>query len=374
VTSAARRRAHLVRALRTAGYLADPAWRAAFADVPREAFLPEFFRPSGDGRWVAVGTQDPDWLERAYSDEALPTQLDDDPERWRVARANGPVPGVPTCSSSQPTIMALMLHLLAVRPGQRVLEIGTGTGYHAALLCHRLGDAGVHTVDVDAGLSALAKARLADLGYAPTCAAADGAAGYPAGAPYDRVIATCSVATIPMPWLAQTVPGGLVLTTLRRPLGSGMVLITSGDGPTGEGRVMAEGGRFMPLRAHRFGHAPASGDAEGTLRTTTLGADVLVGHRSPFEFYAGLCLPRATAIPDGDGGLSLTDPDGSWARHTGTEVRQGGRRHLWDEVEAAHDQWQALGAPARDRFGITVTPARQTFWLDEPASRHVWPL
>jgi hypothetical protein len=105
---------------------------------------------------------------------------------------------------------------------------------------------------------------------------------------------------------------------------------------------------------------------------------VLVSHRSRFEFYAGLVLPEAAATADHDGTVWLAHPDGSWVRH-GTsrhrhQVWQGGPRRLWDLVETAYDEWQALGRPARDRFGITVRPDHQELWLDNPAGPHHWPL
>jgi protein-L-isoaspartate O-methyltransferase len=337
---AGKRRARLVRTLQSAGVLPDPAWRAAFGAVPRHAFLDRFFRAAGDGTWLAVDRDDGEWLDQVYADQVLVTQLDGDPARWAVARDTGPVFGVPTSSSSQPAIMAVMLSILDVAPGQRVLEIGTGTGYNAALLCHRLGAANVTTVDIDVDLAAVARERLAECGYTPTCLATDGAEGHPGGAPYDRVLATCAVARIPLPWLTQTTPGGLVVTTLHRPLGAGLVRITVGEGATGEGRVLAEDGRFMPLRAHR--------------------------------------LTRTARLDETTGAVRLEHPDGSWVRHSGGhgphEVWQGGPRRLWDVVERAYQEWQALGRPARDRFGLTVRPDRQELWLDEPAGAHRWSL
>jgi methyltransferase of ATP-grasp peptide maturase system len=375
---AARRRARLVRTLESAGVLTDPAWRAAFASVPRHVFLDRFFRPCGDGTWSAVDRADADWLDQVYADQVLVTQLDGDPSRWAVAREAGPVFGVPTSSSSQPAIMAVMLSILAVESGQRVLEIGTGTGYNAALLSHRLGADQVTTVDIDVDIAEAARRRLAGIDYAPTCLAADGAEGHAAGAPYDRVLATCSVARIPLAWLEQTVPGGLVVTTLHRPLGAGLVRIEVGAGPTGQGRVLAEDGRFMPLRAHRLSRTGRTDDTTGDVRTTTLSAEELVSPRSRFEFYAGLLLPEVTATTVEQGAVRLDHPDGSWAWHSGRrggyEVRQGGPRRLWDVVETAHEQWQALGRPPRDRFGITVGPDGQALWLDDPAGPHRWPL
>jgi methyltransferase of ATP-grasp peptide maturase system len=375
---ATRRRARLVRTLETAGVLPDPAWQEAFATVPRHVFLDRFFRPCGDGTWSAVDRTDADWLDQVYADQVLVTQLDGDPSRWAVARDASPVFGVPTSSSSQPAIMAVMLTILAVRRGHRVLEIGTGTGYNAALLSHRLGADRVTTVDIDADLVDAARGRLAGIGYAPTCLATDGAEGHPRGAPYDRVLATCAVARIPLPWLAQTVPGGLVVTTLHRPLGAGLVRIKVGDGATGEGRVLAEDGRFMPLRAHRLSRTARPDEATGNVRTTTLSAEELVSPRSRFEFYAGLLLPEVTATTGEQGAVRLDHPDGSWATHSGRrgryQVWQGGPRRLWDVVESAHREWQALGRPARDRFGISVGPDGQALWLDNPTSPHRWPL
>jgi methyltransferase of ATP-grasp peptide maturase system len=378
VSRAGKRRARLVRTLQAAGVLADPAWRAAFGAVPRHAFLDRFFRAAGDGTWLAVDRTDSEWLDQIYADQVLVTQLDGDPARWEVARETGPVFGVPTSSSSQPAIMAVMLSILAVAPGHRVLEIGTGTGYNAALLCHRLGAANVTTIDIDPALANAARERLADCGYTPTCLATDGADGHPDGAPYDRILATCAVARIPLPWLAQTVSGGLVVTTLHRPLGAGLVRITVGDGATGEGRVLAEDGRFMPLRAHRLTRTARPDETSGTVRQTTLGAEELVSPRSRFEFYAGLLLPEVIATSEAHGAVRLEHPDGSWARHSGGrgphEVRQGGPRQLWDVVEQAHEQWQSLGCPARDRFGLTVHPDHQELWLDDPNGTHHWPL
>ena len=375
---AARRRARLTRTLRSAGVLADPAWRAAFAQVPRHAFLGRFFVADSTGCWRAADRADPGWLDHVYTDRVLVTQLDEDPTRWATARTTGPIAGVPTSSSSQPAIMAVMLAALRVENGNRVLEIGTGTGYNAALLCHRLGSPNVTTVDIDPDLVEAARNRLADCGYQPTCVAADGAAGHPPGAPYDRVLATCAVARIPSAWLTQTVPGGLVVTTLHRPIGAGLVRIRAGEGASGQGRVLAEDGRFMPLRAHRLARGTRPDQPTGTARRTDLNGESLVNCRSGFEFYAGLALPSVTATTTEDGAIWLVHPDGSWARYARRngqhQVWQDGPRHLWDTAEAAHEEWQSLGKPTRERFGITVEPDHQELWLDAPNSPHRWPL
>ncbi|MEV0065559.1 MULTISPECIES: methyltransferase domain-containing protein [unclassified Amycolatopsis] len=379
-----RLRRRLVKHLVDEDVLHDPKWVEAFRGVPRHVFLPQFFTRVDEG-WAAVDRDDPGWLERVYSPDVLVTQLDDDSSLWDKARREGPIDGVPTSSSSMPAIMAIMLEELRVEDRQRVLEIGTGTGYNAALLSHRCGSGSVSTVDVDAGLVSAARGHLQEAGYAPSCEVGDGALGFPAGVLFDRVLCTASVSSVPPAWLEQTVPGGLVVTTLNRPLGAGLVRLVAGSGATGHGRVLARDGRFMPLRAHRL-PAPAAlpSPASADWRPTQLPIDLLLKPHLKFEFFASLELPgvhpvrelpdgSTDAISSGDphaGPFALTHPDGSWARfrnHGDTlETAQGGPRGLWDLAERALVLWNSLGRPERDRFGLTVDGSRQEFWLDEP--------
>lgn len=374
MSNATRLRRRLVEHLLAEGVLHDARWMAAFRSVPRHVFLPRFFVPSANG-WAAVEHGDDEWLRRVYSPDVLVVQLDDDSGLWERARYLGAQPGTPTSSSSQPSIMAIMLEELRVADGHRVLEIGTGTGYNTALLCHRLGSGLVYTVDIDPDLVDAARKRLAEIGYVPSCAAADGAEGFPAGVLYDRVICTCSVSSIPPAWLAQTMPGGLIVTTLNRPIGGGLVRIVAGEGATGHGRVLARDGRFMPLRAHRFKQSKIP-DGDVTWRPARLPMGVLTDVRSRFEFFAGLCLPGVTASRDGQS-TALVHPDGSWMRHRQAgdefEVAEGGPRRLWEIVETAYDDWLDLGQPGRDRFGLSLDGNEQVIWLDSPDGR-TWPL
>ncbi|AGM03031.1 methyltransferase domain-containing protein [Amycolatopsis keratiniphila] len=374
MSNATRLRRRLVEHLLAEGVLHDARWMTAFRSVPRHVFLPRFFVPAANG-WAAVEHGDDEWLRRVYSPDVLVVQLDDDSGLWERARYLGAQPGTPTSSSSQPAIMAIMLEELRVADGHRVLEIGTGTGYNTALLCHRLGAGLVYTVDIDPELVDAARKRLAEIGYVPSCAAADGAEGFPAGVLYDRVICTCSVSSIPPAWLAQTMPGGLILTTLNRPIGGGLVRIVAGEGATGHGRVLARDGRFMPLRAHRFKQSKVP-EGEVTWRPTRLPMGVITEVRSRFEFFAGLCLPGVTASRDGRS-TAMVHPDGSWLRHRqagdGFEVAEGGPRRLWEIVEAAYEEWLDLGEPGRDRFGLSLNGDEQVIWLDSPEGR-TWPL
>lgn len=141
----------MVREMVARGALKDPAWRAAFEEVPRHLFVPYYF-VTGTGGPQRLWREDPDparrarWLHGAYADEALATRIRD---------------GELVSSSSQPSLMARMLEELEMTDGMTVLEIGAGTGYNAALLAHRLGDDAVTTIDLDPEITESARRHLA---------------------------------------------------------------------------------------------------------------------------------------------------------------------------------------------------------------------
>jgi protein-L-isoaspartate(D-aspartate) O-methyltransferase len=182
--SLAELRERLVAEVLATSGIRDERIAAALRDVPRHLFLPHL--PP----------------EEAYLDDAIVTKRDAD--------------GQPISSSSQPAIMAIMLDQLDLARGQRVLEIGAGTGYNAALISHIVGPSGaVVSVDIQADLVDRAREHLASAGYPDvSVVAADGAEGYPPSAPYDRVIATVGVSDLAPAWLHQTVPGARIVVPL----------------------------------------------------------------------------------------------------------------------------------------------------------------
>ncbi|MGD0240828.1 MAG: methyltransferase, FxLD system [Streptosporangiaceae bacterium] len=173
----------VAQVMQTSG-IQDERITAALRDVPRHLFLPHLPPPD------------------AYLDDAIVTKRD--------------TGGQPISSSSQPAIMAIMLAQLGLAPGHRVLEIGAGTGYNAALMSHITGPAGtVVSVDIDDDLVVQAREHLAAAGYPDVIVvAADGADGYPPGAPYDRVIATVGVSDLAPSWLEQAGPGARIVVPL----------------------------------------------------------------------------------------------------------------------------------------------------------------
>lgn len=177
-------RRRMVEALEAGGSLTRPDVRKALLAVPRERFLP--------------GTP----VEEVYADKAVVTRTD--------------TRGAPTSSSSQPAIMAIMLERLELRPGHRVLEIGAGTGYNAALLSTLVGGSGsVVSVELQADLAAAAGETLAAGGYPAQVVHGDGRDGWPAAAPYDRITLTASTGAVHRSWFEQLAPGGLLQLPLH---------------------------------------------------------------------------------------------------------------------------------------------------------------
>ncbi|HEY0393010.1 MAG TPA: methyltransferase domain-containing protein [Candidatus Elarobacter sp.] len=176
-------RAGLVAYLRARGDVRSERVAAAFERVPRHVFVPSL--PP----------------EEVYADRSIAIKLQD---------------GVPISSSSQPAIMAEMLEMLALQEGDRVLEIGAGSGYNAALIAELVGSAGfVETIDLDDDLVAAARAHLDEAGYAQVrTRCADGALGDPENAPFDAIIASVGVERIPPVWIAQLRAGGRLVAPL----------------------------------------------------------------------------------------------------------------------------------------------------------------
>ncbi|MEU3354961.1 ATP-grasp peptide maturase system methyltransferase [Streptomyces sp. NPDC037389] len=369
----------LTARLADAGRLHSPQWRAAVEAVPRHEFVRRFYRETdapGLTTWAPVTPElsgAEEWLRQAYADDTLITQFDGREIDWTDPQ---PISGAhPTSSSTLPALVVTMLEELHVHDGMNVMEIGTGTGYSTALMCHRLGARQVTSIETDPDIAARARDALNRCGYAPRLIVGDGLAGDPGGAPYDRTIATCGVRHIPHAWVRQTRPGGIVLTTLRGWMRSlGLVRLTVGHDERAEGRLVAGDPSFMIARQQ---DAPESlgmipGPEAGVSRSTPYGPDTLT--RPGSGFVAQLAMPGARffTMPADDGTpCTYVLDDESFAVLTpksGDEwhVRQGGSVALWDVLEDSLDTWRAADSPMPTEFGVTVTAKDQRVWLGSP--------
>lgn len=351
-------------------------WRPAFLAVPRHHFLPpQVWVDDEQGKPQPLSRDDNpgQWLESAYRNVPILIQFDDGQTVW-------PDTGeLCTSSASKPDLVLSMLAALDVHEHHKVLEIGTGTGYNAALLAARIGAPNVNTVEIDPELADTARAALDVSGFPVTVVTGDGAQGHPAGAPYDRVLATAAVRVgeLPYPWVAQTTPGGVIVTPMRTDFGGSVPLVrftVDGKG-TATGRPVGRVG-FMAVRNQRtpdwsLDHLNPD-DPSAEVSTTTL-KPWRVAENHDVRWIIGTRVPCCVweHQPPTDNRkhhlLWLFDPVGrSWAvahydNSSGPrQIRQHGPRRLWDEVEAAFRSWAAEGKPPLDRSQITVTASTQT--------------
>ncbi len=362
------------------------SWSAVFSEIPRLAFIPDTIwvdDSSGETLVSLSKHTDPDgWHAAVCASSPVITQVD------FGEAPSGQKSSVPSSSCSQPSIVADMLEALNVRPGQSVLEIGTGTGWNAALLSHLVGEHGrVVTIEVDRRLARDARHSLANSGYHPVVIAGDGLEGYLPGAPYDRVISTAALRElVPRAWLDQLRPGGRLVTPWGTDWSNGaMLTLDLGSDHVAHGRFSGDLA-FMRVRSQRralYGWTPATDEIEDAQISTTVcrGSDLdRILNPEKGSFAIGARLPSCCLMVEWDKhgelhhNLELDDAaTKSWAQLDANlndpaafTVRQLGPRKLWDETEAAYDWWHEQGEPMLDRFGFQCRDGLQWVWLDDP--------
>ncbi|WP_131738883.1 methyltransferase domain-containing protein [Actinomadura roseirufa] len=219
-------------------------WHDALLAVPRHLFIPNlaYVSPDDDESYIIDRSANPEkWLRSAYMDVAIITQIND----GECSIMDAGKDGVRfTSSASAPSTVIAFLSLLGASKGHNVLEIGTGTGWTAALLSAVVGDHKVTSIEIDEEIGNRAAQNLRSAGYAPHLVTGDGAEGVPGKAPFDRIHVTCGIDEIPPQWIDQTKRGGILVAPYRRELVS---LVVHEDG---EATVKHYGrARFMMLRS-----------------------------------------------------------------------------------------------------------------------------
>ncbi|TQN30414.1 protein-L-isoaspartate(D-aspartate) O-methyltransferase [Haloactinospora alba] len=351
----------------------DDAWKQALRDVPREWFVPERAWTTRTG--LLERESDPDaWNQAVYTDAPIVTQIDDgsteltNESPWMTTNHSS--------SCSAPRFVVHFLDLLAPYFGDRVLEVGTGTGWTAGLLSARLGGDNITSIEVDERVADHARTNLERAGLSPHLVVGDGQKGHPEGAPFDRVHVTCGVREIPYAWVEQTRPGGVIVLPWMHgalDVGHKAKLIVTGNRAVG--RFHGECA-YMMLRSQREPTQPIEGEVRESEPTVDPRRIAVAG--------SGLSVWIAGAMP----GVSVSDgnhrPDGAfrmvaWDRHGESHarvdywpeehsgrVRQRGPRDLWQELEQAYLAWIDRGGPGIERFGLTIDASGQRVWLDRP--------
>jgi protein-L-isoaspartate(D-aspartate) O-methyltransferase len=378
----------MVEALETSGDVTSASVRDAFFAVAREQFVPEIAERLG--------------LDAVYRpDVALPIATD--------------ASGAPISASSAPRIMAPMLEALELRPGLRILEIGAGTGYNAALLKHLVGDQGkVTTVDVEPAFAQRARRALRAAGYSCHVVTGDGRQTHLPGAPFDRIVVTASSVGVPPAWHDQLVDGGLLELPLRLTAKSVTQVITTfrREGASLHSTKVLAGG-FMPLREEAGASSPSSPSLRviGPRLPMTMLSGPGVASLSPAGNQRALTalLARRRSLrrlPSGEAsalmvlvaltnearsvlcalgdrfGVGLVARDGSGVAAVTRAVGQPGSIDLWGGdhagtlLGASVAEWEALGNPTLDDLHVAVQfgssrPRRQwrvLKWGDASAS------
>lgn len=372
----------LINRLIREGVIIDHHWRDALRAQPRHHFLDAFHEPAEDGGgWRETAADAATFLPTVHSGRAVVTALSPlDP--WGRQ--------VPVAIAPPVDLLVTALQAIDLFDGADVLELGTGTGHTTALLCERLGDGHVTSVDIDPDLHRTAARHLHARDLHPALLVGDSAS--PPRTEYDRVVVEHEVPTVPPSWVTLVRPGGSLLARIAGGLGAGgHVLLRRPDSgePVLSGRFLSWGGPLAPHRAparRRCVRRPPEPVADGARPGSTPFPPTALADGGALALLMQLMLPpgvqaQRRASGDTTWATYLQAADGSWAeishelgRHGRYDVRWAGNVRLLSAVEHAHDLWHRLGTPPLTMFGITAGAEGARVWFDGADSGTSWPL
>lgn len=367
VTDTAAARAAMIANLEQYSGLRPGPVRDALLTLPREVLIPQaYVRRSAPGeeppRWDLLDWSAPrdrlELLSLLYGGASVLVQHDGEP---LLGRVRGTRSGASITSMS--TVMGLtasLLEELDLRPGLRVLDVGTGAGVTAAVACQVCGHEGVATLDRDRHLTEAAAARLATLGFHPQVECGSGEQGIP-GQEFDRILVSYTVEQVPAALVEQLAPEGRLLAHVSSasPSWPGLAVVDR----TADGQVRAE------LRAVEFAHRAGHG-----MNRIWLSEEF----RQAIATASGAWTQRSTLAPPADtdrglwlaadhllGGLvrdfsaehlTIGAPGcGSWLRaepvgRSHWKATVHGPRDIWKELQDLAARWRAAGSPQRYRL------------------------
>lgn len=361
----------MIEELKQKGQLHSSLVERAFFSVPRHLFinrLPPYLVP-GEKGWMPLDPLHPpeECLDKIYSSDTA------------VLLKQNP----PPTSSSAPGVMAPMLEALELKEGLRVLEVGTGSGYNAALLSHIVGDGLVYTIENQPEVAKEAEENLRRAscrGVRVICS--DGSCGHAADAPYNRIISTASIYDLPTFWREQLVEGGIIVAPLWMAPGYEPIVKLVKQGKVLSGQFTG-GAHFMPLHGN-YGYESLwhilNADKEEELakllehsiaEDTVLpiqGKDKSHRHIRFVEFNAFVNLQeehRAIGLRASSGKkwswLSLWDRESlSLVSVWNPDWKIGvyGNEAMYTRLLELLDQWKAIGTPEIFSYRIKVFPEK----------------
>jgi protein-L-isoaspartate(D-aspartate) O-methyltransferase len=341
------------------------AVKQAFLEIPRHIFVPSYYERTQGGYVLHTQEENDTWYQHIYDDVSLVTLVNDQ--------------GQAISSSSQPSIMAPMLEYLDVRPGLRVLEIGTGTGYNAGILAHLAGDSAlVTTLDIDPQLTKQAQERIEQVIGPMAVVTGDGEQGYGNNAPYDRIIATASTATVPQAWYEQLAPGGILVCILQHN-GVGGVVKAIKDPHTSQlrGHIL-HGASFMPLHNAYPHDAPSFQPLPLKDRFSLPEGwfDTALFEDPHFRFYWYGVYPRAhiTFLQSRKHAklIATTDREqqGYVAFHRFCIELYGDDSPIhWNRMVASYRYWIHAGRPVITDYGFEMDKQRQYIFVERQGAK-----
>jgi protein-L-isoaspartate(D-aspartate) O-methyltransferase len=340
--------------------------RGAVRDVPRHHFVHRF---QADRAGPVEDFAAERHLAAVYSD--------------RVLAHVGPDDTALDSTNSQPSYVLWLLHRLGLEPGHRALEIGSGSGWLAAVIGRLVGDGSVVGVEILADLARRSRDDLAALGIANVAIVeGDGTAGHAAGAPYDRAMITAAVWDLPAALFEQVAEGGRLLLPIALAGGAGRDCHVA--------VLRREGDRFRALEAvpGRFVRFTGPGQERGAERRrleelpfwsgiggTTVHRPLSLGLRDParfggaayaFRLFLGQTEPGFTVFDDGAGDDPAVSPFGlvDAAARSVAMCRPGtllgyGSPEAAGRLDTAYRRWTALGMPGPAAFELELVRAAQ---------------
>lgn len=365
-----------VNLLKALGVIESAAVEAAFRRVPRHKLVDRFFVANKEFssqsgyREILADPENPtaEDLDLIYSHHALVTRL-------------GPS-AMPTSSTSMPALVANMLELLRLAPGHKVLEIGAGTGYNAALISEIVeSKTRVVTIDIQPDVVAQAIRLLKAAGYGDIkVLARDGFFGAAEEAPFDRIVATVGLFDVSPHWANQLSPGGEMLLPIYQG-GAAPLLRVRKEGESLLGRAVGGSG-FMPIQGEMQPEMQANAQADfapDQKIETRAGWNIGKGmsQRWDFWFFLTASDSRASLLPvpgqdDGDTWSKWTFglKEGSSSVVLGEDelVLVSEANQLLARLNELHELWESQGRPAASDFDVEFVPKDSSSHRSDPLS------